>query len=70
VEADTAHSLLEIIEAETFQKVTLETSIDELNLDSLDFVDLMMVICAKIKPIPELEWAKFDTVGDIAKALA
>lgn len=69
METDTAHSLLMLIEEETGHKATLETSVDDLGMDSLEFVDLMMVISAKFKPIPEKDWAWFNTVGDIAKAI-
>lgn len=49
--------------------VTLDTKLEDLGVDSLDFLDLMQVIGEKFKPIPEAQFAELNTVGDIAKAL-
>lgn len=49
--------------------ITLETKLEDLGVDSLDFLDLMQVIGEKFKPIPETQFAELSTVGDIAKAL-
>lgn len=49
--------------------ITLETKLEDLGVDSLDFLDLMQVIGEKFKPIPEAQFAELSTVGDIAKAL-
>jgi acyl carrier protein len=69
METNTTNELLELIESETGKAVTPETRIDELGIDSLEFVCLMQSIEEKFKAIPEVEWSKLDTVGDILKAL-
>ena len=69
METNAADELLKVIQDETGLRAELNTPVDDLGLDSLEFVDLMMVISAKIKPVPEAIWAKFDTVADIAEAL-
>lgn len=57
-------------ETETpIEDIFLNTRIDELGVDSLDFLDLMLVIGEKFKPIPEQQYAELNTVRDILKAI-
>jgi acyl carrier protein len=63
--------LIELVGEETGNKnVTAETRLEDLGIDSLDFVDLMMRIEQKFKPIPKEKWGSLDTVGDILAQLA
>jgi acyl carrier protein len=60
--------LISIIEAETGQKVSPETSIDTLGLDSLEFMQLLLAIENEAKiEIPESRIVELMTVGDIWK---
>jgi acyl carrier protein len=61
--------LIPLIEQETGQSVTEETSLSEMGLDSLEFVSLLQAISEKIQAIPETHWPMLNTVGDIAKVL-
>jgi len=73
-----AHSvtelLIEFIAEETGTRpdvVTCATSLADLGVDSLEFVELIQSIERKFKAIiPREKWGSLDTVGDIAKALA
>lgn len=62
--------LLLIIEEETGIKATLETRLEDLPIDSLDFVELMQRIGEKFKEIPDTKIAKLSTVGDILEAVS
>ena len=63
--------LIELIAEETGRPhVEYTTKLEDLGIDSLDFVDLMMCIEQKFKKIPKEKWGQLDTVGDIARALA
>lgn len=61
--------LLTIISEETGRTVTLQTSLDDLGMDSLDFVSLMQEIGKVYQEIPESEWSNLNTVQDIVLAL-
>jgi len=52
-----------VIERETGQKVTEDTPLDELNVDSLEFLDLLIVL-----GVPND--GEYQTVGDIVKVTA
>jgi len=54
-----------------FDEVNILTKLNELGLDSLEFVDLMMTIRDEFKgfAMPESEWHTLDTVGDILRAI-
>jgi len=56
-------NILEIIETETGQKVTNETPLDALNVDSLEFLELLIAL-----GIPSDDITSFRTVGDLARA--
>jgi acyl carrier protein len=63
--------LIELIAEETGRPdVEYTTKLEDLGIDSLDFVDLMMRIEQRFKAIPKEKWGELDTVGDIARALA
>lgn len=48
-----------------------ETRLEELGIDSLEFVSLMMACGAAAgKDIPENKWQEMETVGDIFQVLA
>jgi acyl carrier protein len=47
--------------------VTAETSLEELGIDSLEFVSLMQALGRAISDIPETRWEEIKTVGDIER---
>lgn len=51
------------------EKVTAENTLEDLGLDSLEFVFLMTAIAKEIAEIPESKWAGIHTVGDLVRAL-
>lgn len=60
-----------VIERETGQKVTPETTLDELNVDSLEYLDLILTLEKESgKEIPVLSYRDLNTVGDMAKELS
>jgi acyl carrier protein len=60
-----------IIERETGQKVTKETELESLNVDSLEFLELLMKIGDESgKEISDERIPSLKTVGDIAKEIA
>jgi acyl carrier protein len=68
MEAHTTKQLLEIIvEAADVHDRTLsmETTFEELGMDSLDFMEMMSDIAARIKPIPKSRFFAIDTIGDL-----
>lgn len=67
METDRAFELLKVIEEEVGFEASLDMRMEDLGLDSLEFYDLMVTLGSKIGPIPEIEWGRFDTVGDIAR---
>lgn len=52
-----------VIEDETGESVTPTTPLDQLNIDSLEFLQLLVVL-----GIPSDDIASFETVGDLIKA--
>lgn len=54
-----------VIERETGQKVTEGTPLEELNVDSLEFLDLLLTLGILIDGSD-----KFQTVGDLVRELA
>jgi len=67
---DLEHRVFEIIKAEAnIASVSSDSRISDLGMDSLEFIDLMMVLSAQLWPIPESRWGDIKTVGDIVTAL-
>lgn len=64
-------SVIEVIEVETGVKVTNETPLDSLPIDSLEFLQLLIELAEVTgKNIPDERIASLRTVGDIARELA
>lgn len=64
-------TLYEIIEIETGQKVDDDTPLDDLKIDSLEFLQLLIEISdATGKQVPDVQIGGLQTVGDIARQLA
>jgi acyl carrier protein len=60
-----------VIEKETGQKVTPETMVKELGLDSLEFLDLLLTLQGEAdKTIPDEKVAYLETVSDLIESLA
>jgi acyl carrier protein len=57
----TIEDVIQKVEDETGQKVTAETNLNDLGLDSLDFVDLLL----HIGDIPDSVVPRIDTVNDL-----
>lgn len=51
------------------ENVSGETTLEDLGVDSLEFVSLMQAIGRELGEIPEEKWAQIETVGDIADLL-
>lgn len=61
--------ILEICKRESGVSGLSESSrLDDMNLDSLEFVQLMVCINSEVKDIPDAEWARMNTIGDIVRA--
>ena len=70
-----AHSLerllIELVQEEACCKdVTLESTFEELGIDSLDFICLLQEIRKKIGPITDEQAVGVHTVGDLFKVLS
>jgi acyl carrier protein len=64
-------TVCELIERETEQPVNEETPLSALEMDSLEFVEMLSTIEAKMgKRISDDLYPKLKTVGDIVRALA
>ena len=64
-------TVLQIIEAETGQKVTPETSLDSLDIDSLEFLQLLIQLSeVSGKTMPDDKIAGIRTVGDLIREMA
>lgn len=61
--------LLTIIAEEAGRTVRLDTDLDSLGMDSLEFVCLMQRIGEAFRDIPAEEWGQLTTVRDILHAL-
>ena len=60
-----AERLIALIKQETDEDVTIETAFDGMDLDSLDFMDLVLRIEAAFeKKLPNDAIARVKTVGD------
>jgi acyl carrier protein len=51
------------------QTISPHTRLDELGMDSLDFVSLLQCINVEIGEIPEDQVTNLETIEDIAKAI-
>lgn len=58
----------DVIERETGQVVNENTLLEDLNVDSLEFVDLLLAISNETgKSVPDSKVSELNTVGDIAR---
>jgi len=58
----------DVIERETGQVVNENTLLEDLNIDSLEFVDLLLAISNETgKSVPDSKVSELNTVGDIAR---
>lgn len=64
--------LIQLIEQETAKSgITLSTTLDDLGIDSLEFIQLLQTIETEgIGRVPDSKIAHIETVGDLVKALA
>lgn len=73
METNTTYSLLiDLISQETgvsVEQISETTKLEDLGIDSLDFVDLMQAISEKFKPIAQEKYAEVNTVGDLLKLI-
>lgn len=69
METNTTHSILELIERETGEKVEESTALENMNIDSLDFLDLIVVIRKEIGFISDVDAGNALTVGDLMRAV-
>jgi acyl carrier protein len=61
-----SEKIFSIIERETDQKCTTETTLEELGVDSLELLDLLMAIEQETGlSVPDSRLAELHTVGDI-----
>lgn len=64
-------NILEIIEVETGTKVTNETSLDSIDVDSLEFLHLLLQLGEVTgKYISDAKIASIRTVGDLVRELS
>lgn len=64
-------TICEVIERETGQAVTEATPLEDLNTDSLEFMDLLLAISNETgKTIPDNRLGELHTVGDIMEVSA
>ncbi len=67
----TSEQICSIIEQETGEPVSADTKIDSLKCDSLEFINLLMVLGEQSgKYIPDERMAELKTVRDIIAELA
>jgi acyl carrier protein len=65
----TLEKVIAVIFSETgTDGITRDTRLDSLGLDSLEFVCLMKEIQETVADVPDAEWARMETVGEIAEA--
>ena len=69
VETNHTGSVLALIERELDLKVTPETVLETLSIDSLDFVALIQCIRAEIGKLPTAAVQKARTVADLIAAI-
>jgi len=66
VEKNTAHELLVLIERETGKTASLDTKIQDLGIDSLDFLSLIVEVQSQFKvTISDRQIAQIQTIGDL-----
>lgn len=51
------------------EEISRETTLEALGIDSLEFLNLMLAIRAEVGEIPQDEYGRINTVGDIADLL-
>lgn len=67
----TAIEVCKAIQKETGQFVTPDTEVEDIDADSLEFLNLLLVLSEQAgKEIPDSRIAHLHTVADIAKELA
>lgn len=65
METDRTHQLLELVLEETGKIADLDTVLDTLDLDSLDFLELVNSFEKKFKTkVPDAEFVKLHRVSD------
>lgn len=63
--------ICEVIERETGQPVTEDTLLEELPVDSLEFLNLLLVVSNETgRTVPDGRLGELHTVGDILKVAA
>lgn len=61
-------TVCEVIERETGKPVTEETLLEDLPMDSLEFIDVLLAISNETgKSVPDAKVSSLTTVGDIAR---
>ena len=66
MEKNTAHELLVLIERETGKTASLDTKIQDLGIDSLDFLSLIVEVQSQFKvTISDRQIAQIQTIGDL-----
>ena len=66
-----SEKLLTVIERETGQIVTEETPLDDLGVDSLEFMDLVLMLANETgKDVPDAKLGEMQTVGDLLREFA
>jgi len=70
VEENTAHELLILIEQETGKTASLDTKIQDLGIDSLDFLALIVEVQTKFSvTIKDAEIPKIQTIQDLLNTI-
>lgn len=61
-------TVCEVIEREIGQPVTEDTLLEDLPMDSLEFIDVLLAISNETgKSVPDAKVSSLTTVGDIAR---
>lgn len=67
---DIAQRVIDVVEGETGRTdITVETRIDSLGMDSLDFLEFIQCIREEIGPVTTNQMVNAETVGDIIRAV-
>lgn len=62
--------VIALVERETSEAVTAETRFDSLNIDSLDFLELILQAQNEFNiTIPDATVAELNTIADLAKVI-
>ena len=70
MEENTAHELLILIEQETGKTASLDTKIQDLGIDSLDFLALIVEVQTKFSvTIKDAEIPKIQTIQDLLNTI-